>query len=529
MMEKIKDKNIDGVLIYIHVLIQIILVTTTICLAQNIFIEKLNILLLIILYLENAMNYHLLLINKRKKFAEQGSFISIISSIYILTNMLALRYFNNWNIYIFYYVLLMVVEVYYIKLYSEGLIYVSKYYKLIAAYTLLMYASKLFSYNLFITIFQGGYFFIGIFPIYIIRKNKEKLNNFGYYSYKSLFLMALIFFTILIIQFFLPIINFSKTNIDIYIIIVSLETIKLCLEFMCLKAKDYLIMKKYGISYLIFWFVFFTVASFILSKDIFIALIFSMGTLLLAHMVNRLKFIEKNKDIIDPIDVSFKMNELINKQENLYIERTISFLHDEILQYIIVALRRLKEDNFLENREDIINLLQETINVTRGEINLYKPKFRQGENIYEAYVALIKDLQDRFNNYEILIDFNCEKTLELVEPYASVLYKCLHEIVINIFKHSKGYYSEICLYQRDNKIFLTTVNHGDYMHVESNNKVKNVGLKLLDFEVKKLGGKIDIKMDVNNLIESEESKVSINIEMPMKRKVIHENFISRRS
>ena len=37
----------------------------------------------------------------------------------------------------------------------------------------------------------------------------------------------------------------------------------------------------------------------------------------------------------------------------------------------------MKDDNFFENRDSIINLLQETINITRGEINLYKPKIRK--------------------------------------------------------------------------------------------------------------------------------------------------------
>lgn len=184
---------------------------------------------------------------------------------------------------------------------------------------------------------------------------------------------------------------------------------------------------------------------------------------------------------------------------------------------------------YFENRDSIINLLQETISITREEINLYKPKIRKEAKTYEAYITLINDLKDRFKNDEILIDFNCDEKLELVEPYISVIYKCIHEIIINIFKHSKGHYSEISLYQREDKIFLTSVNHGDYMDIENTNKVKNVGLKILDLEVKRLGGKMDIKMDANNLLEEEESRVAVNIEIPIKREVIYEHFINRRS
>lgn len=261
----------------------------------------------------------------------------------------------------------------------------------------------------------------------------------------------------------------------------------------------------------------------------FITLIFSTEIILLFVMTNKLKVVENNKDSINLSTAYFNLNEIIDKQEDLYNERIISFLHDEILQYIIVSLRQVKEENIIENRKNIINLLQETINKIRGEINLYKPKIKGGEYLCDTYITLIDDLKDRFKNDEILIDFNCYKSLDLVEPYASVIYKCIHEIVINIFKHSKGFYSEMNLHQSEDKIFLTSVNHGDYMDIEDNKNIKNVGLRILELEVKKLGGKIDIKMNPNNFLEEGESSVSIGIEIPIKREVIYEDFINRRS
>ena len=528
-MKKFMSKIDDNILKCTHILFQIILITIIIYLAR--YKPELNkyIMVLIILSIGNAMNYYLLLANRRKKLVWQGSFISIISTIYIVTNIFILRYFRSWNIYIFYHLLLMVMVVYYTKLYAEGLIYGGKYYELIAVYGLLLYVSKLFSYNLFITIFQGGYFVIGIFPIYIITKYKNKLNKFARYSYKSLFLMTLIFSVILVVQFFLPIIDFSGTNIDIYATAIFLEIIKLSLERIYLKVQNYmLIWEDNGFS-LLLRFISLNILSFILTKDVSLMLIFSTEVILLTHMFDRLRFTEKNNTSIDGSLSCSYINEYLYKQEALYNERTISFLHDEILQYIIVALRQVKDDNFFENRDSIINLLQETINITREEINLYKPKIRKEAKTYEAYITLINDLKDRFKNDEILIDFNCDEKLELVEPYISVIYKCIHEIIINIFKHSKGHYSEISLYQKEDKIFLTSVNHGDYMDIENKNKVKNVGLKILDLEVKRLGGKMNMKMDANNLLEEEESRVAVNIEIPIKREVIYEHFINRRS
>lgn len=126
----------DNILKCIHILFQIILITIIIYLAR--YKPELNkyIMVLIILSIGNAMNYYLLLANRGKKLVWQGSFISILSTIYIVTNIFILRYFRSWNIYIFYHFLLMVMVVYYTKLYAERLIYCGKYYELIAVYGL---------------------------------------------------------------------------------------------------------------------------------------------------------------------------------------------------------------------------------------------------------------------------------------------------------------------------------------------------------------------------------------------------------
>lgn len=528
-MKKMIKKNKNNIILYLHILLQIVLVMTTIYFAQNISKTNFYVFALIIMSLGNAMNYYLFLANRRSKFIEQGSFISIISCFYIFTNMLILSRLSNWDINIVYCFLFMIIIVFYTKLYTENLVFLNKYYKLIVVYTLFLYVLKLLSLNIFITIYQGTYFFIGIFPIYIITKNKEKLKKFGKYSYKCLFIMVFIFLAIIISQYFIPIIDFSVTNIDVYMTLFFLELIKLFLEFSYLKKISHLYLNKCSRWYIIFWFILLNIISFVLTKDVFITLIFSTEIILLFVMTNKLKVVENNKDSINLSTAYFNLNEIIDKQEDLYNERIISFLHDEILQYIIVSLRQVKEENIIENRKNIINLLQETINKIRGEINLYKPKIKGGEYLCDTYITLIDDLKDRFKNDEILIDFNCYKSLDLVEPYASVIYKCIHEIVINIFKHSKGFYSEINLHQSEDKIFLTSVNHGDYMDIEDNKNIKNVGLRILELEVKKLGGKIDIKMSPNNFLEEGESSVSIGIEIPIKREVIYEDFINRRS
>ena len=214
--------------------------------------------------------------------------------------------------------------------------------------------------------------------------------------------------------------------------------------------------------------------------------------------------------------------------ERLNILRIQTFLHDDILQ-IIIAIRRWIEDNLSgSGKQYIIQNLDKLNDLIRHEIDSFNPKLKDYKSLYDAYNRLIKDLEDMYLSREIFIEFECDKSIELPAPYDELIYKCMNELLINAFKHSKGYNTNIVLKVEKSMVYLTITNVGDYVDDENKIKDGNIGLNILRFNLKDYNGDFEYKIFKNNE-EFEESYVQFKINIPLDRSVINENFVNRRS
>ena len=226
-------------------------------------------------------------------------------------------------------------------------------------------------------------------------------------------------------------------------------------------------------------------------------------------------------------------NYYVEKHRNLEIEklntlRIQTFLHDDILQ-IIIAIRRWIEDNPSgSGKQYIIENLDKLNDLIRHEINSFNPMLKDYNSLYHAYDRLIVDLENMYLNTEMLIEFECDRNIELPSPYAELIYKCINELLINALKHSKGYSTDIILKMVNDKIHLTIKNYGDYLENEEKLLEGNIGLKILRSNLKEYGGKFDFDF-YNNQNELDESFVEFKIEVPVERSVVNENLINRRS
>lgn len=104
----------------------------------------------------------------------------------------------------------------------------------------------------------------------------------------------------------------------------------------------------------------------------------------------------------------------------------------------------------------------------------------------------------------------------------------MNELLINAFKHSKGYNTNIVLKVEKSMVYLTITNVGDYVDDENKIKEGNIGLNILRFNLKDYNGDFEYKIFKNNE-EFEESYVQFKINIPLDRSVINENFVNRRS
>ena len=226
-------------------------------------------------------------------------------------------------------------------------------------------------------------------------------------------------------------------------------------------------------------------------------------------------------------------NYYVEKHRNLEIEklntlRIQTFLHDDILQ-IIIAIRRWIEDNLSgSGKKYIIENLDKLNDLIRHEINSFNPMLNDYNSLYDAYSRLIVDIENMYLDNEKLIEFECDRNIDLPSPYAELIYKCINELLINALKHSKGYSTDIVLINSEDNIHLTIKNYGDYLEDEEKIVEGNIGLNILRLNLREYGGKFDFDFS-NNQNELDESFVEFKIEVPVDRRVVNENLINRRS
>ncbi|MDU7412470.1 MAG: hypothetical protein E7L04_08255 [Anaerococcus sp.] len=224
-------------------------------------------------------------------------------------------------------------------------------------------------------------------------------------------------------------------------------------------------------------------------------------------------------------------NYYVEKHINLEIEklntlRIQTFLHDDILQ-IIIAIRRWIEDNLSgSGKQYIIENLDKLNDLIRHEINSFNPMLNDYNSLYDAYNRLIVDIENMYLNNNMLIEFECDRNLDLPSPYAELIYKCINELLINALKHSKGYSTDIILKTVSDKINLKITNYGDYLEDEEKIVDGNIGLNILRLNLREYGGKFDFYFSKNEN-ELNESFVEIKIEGPVDRSVVNEYLINR--
>ena len=245
------------------------------------------------------------------------------------------------------------------------------------------------------------------------------------------------------------------------------------------------------------------------------------------------RFFEKHKksnyitfeEMLDNYYVEKHRNLEIDKLNTLKIQ---TFLHDDSLQ-IIIAIRRWIEDNLSgSGKKYIIENLDKLNDLIRHEINSFNPMLNDYSSLYDAYSRLIVDIENMYLDNEMLIEFECDRNIDLPSPYAELIYKCINELLINALKHSKGYSTDIVLINSEDKIHLTIKNYGDYLEDEEKIIDGNIGLNILRLNLREYGGKFDFDFS-NNQNELDESFVEFKIEVTVERSVLNENLINRRS
>jgi len=397
--------------------------------------------------------------------------------------------------------------------------------------------------DVYMLVYQITFLIINIYPMIFLISNYKKIRNYGKHLIPTLLLLSLIN-NIYLLWLVFSQSDSGRYNYDFHI---YLNLIEVFLSYLVLSALGFWKLVKgkkietkinIGIGCI------FIIGYLYLGREqitVSILSILSFAVILKqCQLLNH--YIKLTGSKANYIGDDTRRNDLLGhvlennisdfKKEELYKEQVADFLHDEVLQDVIYLKRELSDNYKIPVDDNVLKIVDKIINRTRGQISLYKPYINYKISLADNYYDLIKSLKNRFGMNNILIDFICDDKLFLSSPYDLVIYRMIHELVTNIFKHSKGKYSVIELEVKNNMIILNVTNYGDYLESGPMTNMDSRGLKIIKRETDRFGGtfKISSFIDSDILIDKdilENSVVNIKIEIPIKGEITYEHFINR--
>ena len=175
---------------------------------------------------------------------------------------------------------------------------------------------------------------------------------------------------------------------------------------------------------------------------------------------------------------------------------------------------------------DIQNMIAETLDNLntriRGQMQDYHPVIRKNLTLKENYRFLIATISQSFSERTIAISFDCADTLFLVEPYDTLVYRLIKELLTNIYKHSDGSLAQITLSQINALITLEVSDNGtaDTASLTSADKTLHKGIASITEQLHRIEGTI-------GFFSQRPHGIRIHIQIPMKGDVSYQYFISR--
>ncbi|WP_019137936.1 hypothetical protein [Peptoniphilus timonensis] len=363
---------------------------------------------------------------------------------------------------------------------------------------------------------------IALFPIIIVFTYRRQIKKYSRKLLLNVFLISFIYLMFFVITYFIPVFDYIYLR-EFIILFVAELSILIFIISMESNLKKVILNFYSNPLYFIF-----IVSSTIIFENfiknyslaILFALIFFLNMINI-EMIIKIRKIENNKSSYEKFLYNNKMAK--DFSEN-FEKRNLRFLHDDILQDIILSKKFLEEDT--KNIKKSLEIHHNLIKKIRLKISLIDPIFIDGINQYEIYSELINSLKNMYAS-DKHIEFYCDQNIFMPDPYDKIIYKFIHEIVTNFYKHSKGYFSELSLEIKDKNILLTIRNFDDYLDRDFK-KINRSGIKFIEESLNIYGGKLVIKNNFEKEIK-DEAYVEFIINLPIQEEIVNENFINRRS
>ena len=386
---------------------------------------------------------------------------------------------------------------------------------------LLVFISNYFNSTFYMGLVKFSRLFIAVFPLILVLTNIKEIKKYSHKLLSNVWLISLIYLFLFLLM------NFLKVFTYVYLrefIILFVAELSILIFIVSMDKNLRKVIFDFYSNPINFIFIFtFTLFFESFVKNYRLALLFAMiFSLNMANIKLIMKFrkITNNKSAYEKFLYNNKLAK--NLSEN-FERKSLSFLHDEILQDIILSKKFLEDE---KNMSKSLEIHKGLIKKIRLKINLIEPAFREGISHYEIYRELINSLKEMYPK-DKLLEFYCDKNIFLPSPYEKLIYKFIHELVTNFYKHSKGYFSELRLGFEDGIIFLTIKNFEDYFDEDYNRK-NHSGISFMEETLKTYGGDLILKNKIKK-DSKDQAYVEFIIKFPIQEEIVNENFINRRS
>lgn len=474
--------------------------------------------------LNNISLLTFLLADDRKIFLDHSSLVVLFSLWILLDYIFLYRYKINFK-----YTSEVSLSFIYLLIFYNFYIFLSrvkelkwKYFNYFALIIfLLAFISNYFNSTFYMGLVKFSRLFIAVFPLILVLTYRKEIKKYSHKLLSNVWLISLIYLFLFILMNFLKVFTYVYLREFIILFVAELSILIFIVSMDKNLKKIIFDFYRNPINFIFIFIFTLFFESFV--KSYRLALLFAMiFSLNMANIKLIIKFrkITNNKSAYEKFLYNNKLAK--NLSEN-FERRSLSFLHDEILQDIILSKKFLEDE---KNMSKSLEIHKGLIKKIRLKINLIEPAFREGISHYEIYRDLINSLKEMYQD-DKLLEFYCYKNIFLPSPYDKVIYKFIHEMVTNFYKHSKGCFSELRLEIEGEIIFLTIKNFEDKPD-EGFNRTNHSGISFMEETLNIYGGDLILKDKIEKDLK-DQAYVEFIIKLPIQEEIVNENFINRRS
>lgn len=215
----------------------------------------------------------------------------------------------------------------------------------------------------------------------------------------------------------------------------------------------------------------------------------------------RLALLGSSLDITDRIDEEIRINEAVDRGQELERTQIGMELHDNVKQQLVVAALNLQVfTETLPPTQEGRPLLTKSIGSMQQAINdLRQLSHRLAPAIDEetGFLDKVKDLVDRMNvKSKLLVSLLIEDELEAEPAAQRVIYRIIQEQLSNIIKYAEATTVEIKILKNAGYLFINISDNG--IGADFSEKITGIGLHNIRRRVQVLGGSVQIQTSPGN-------------------------------